>query len=71
VRWGKRAGAAGVVLAVPVAPPQSVAMLREEADECVILATPQPFYAVGQWYDRFDQVQDDEVVSLLSSVGAG
>jgi putative phosphoribosyl transferase len=66
VRWARRAGAARVVLAVPVAPAQAVPALAREADECVILATPEPFYAVGQWYERFDQIEDDEVVRLLS-----
>ena len=71
VRWAKQAGAARVVLAVPVAPGQAVPALAREADETVILATPEPFYAVGQWYERFDQVQDDEVVRLLSETTRG
>jgi len=51
-------------------PVQAVPQLAREVDDLVVLATPQPFYAVGQWYDRFDQVRDDEVVALLSgSVG--
>jgi putative phosphoribosyl transferase len=66
LRWAKQAGASRVVFAVPVAPPQAIPMLSREADEVVVLATPEPFYAVGQWYERFDQVSDDEVVRLLS-----
>ena len=58
-RWARAADAATVVLAIPVAPPQALALLSREADELVILATPEPFYAVGQWYDRFDQVEDE------------
>ena len=65
LRWARHAGAARVVLAVPVAPRQALAALSREADEVVVLATPEPFYAVGQWYDRFDQVSDEEVVRLL------
>ena len=65
LRWAKYAGARRVVLAVPVAPRQAMAGLAEEADDVVVLGTPEPFYAVGQWYDRFDQVSDDEVVRLL------
>jgi len=68
-RWARAAGASKVVLAIPVAPPQAVGPLSGEADELVILATPEPFYAVGQWYERFDQVEDDEVVRLLSDAG--
>jgi putative phosphoribosyl transferase len=66
-KWAKQAGAARVVLAVPVAPPQAAALLAKDADEVVILATPEPFYAVGQWYEFFDQVSDDEVVSILEA----
>jgi putative phosphoribosyl transferase len=55
-----------VVLAVPVAPREALERLRAEADEVVVLAAPEPFYAVGQWYDRFGQVEDDEVVRILS-----
>jgi putative phosphoribosyl transferase len=69
VRWAKEAGASRVVLAVPVAPRQSMAALAREADEVVALATPEPFYAVGQWYERFDQVGDDEVIATLSGSG--
>jgi putative phosphoribosyl transferase len=56
-----------VVLAVPVAPAQALPILEPEVDELVVLATPQPFFAVGQWYERFDQVSDEEVVGLLSA----
>src|SRR5438105_9747669 len=52
LRWARQADAARVVLAVPVAPRQTIAALSREADEVVVLATPEPFYAVGQWYDR-------------------
>ena len=50
---------------------QAIPALARETDELVVLATPEPFYAVGQWYERFDQVQDDEVVRLLSGGAAG
>jgi putative phosphoribosyl transferase len=65
LRWARAAGAANVVLGVPVAPPQSLRMLEAEADRVVALALPEPFHAVGQWYRDFDQVPDDEVVALL------
>jgi putative phosphoribosyl transferase len=65
VRWAKAQGATRVVLAVPVAPREAVTRLSEEADEVVCLATPEPFYAVGQWYGDFPQTQDDQVVRLL------
>jgi putative phosphoribosyl transferase len=60
-------GAAAIVVAVPVAPPETVARLRAEADEVVCLAMPEPFYAVGSWYADFRQVSDDEVRRLLEA----
>lgn len=65
LRWARAQGAARVVLAVPVAPAESVARLSKEADEVVCLVTPEPFYAVGQWYRVFSQVPDEDVVELL------
>lgn len=64
-------GAARVVLAVPVAPPDAVAWLRTEADEVVCLSTPRAFRAVGEWYEDFSQTSDEEVVALLARAAAG
>ena len=71
LRWARAQGAERVVLAVPVAPPQTMARLREEADEVVALATPEPFFAVGEWYRVFDQTSDDEVVTALARSAEG
>jgi predicted phosphoribosyltransferase/dienelactone hydrolase len=60
-------GAARVVVATPVAPPDTVALLAKEADEVVTLATPAGFAAIGEWYDDFSQTTDDEVVELLDA----
>jgi putative phosphoribosyl transferase len=65
IRWARAQGAGKVVLAVPVAPPQTMERLRHEADEVVALATPEPFFAVGEWYRRFDQTSDEEVIEAL------
>ena len=54
-----------IVVAVPVAPPETCERLRKEVDELVCLSTPSDFYAVGQWYDAFGQVEDGRVVDLL------
>ncbi|MFC0863512.1 phosphoribosyltransferase [Sphaerimonospora cavernae] len=54
-----------VILAVPVAADETVESLRAEADEVVVVATPAGFRAVGQWYERFDQLADDDVLELL------
>ncbi|MFS8584505.1 MAG: phosphoribosyltransferase family protein [Acidimicrobiia bacterium] len=58
-------GATRVVLAVPVAPPGWTDRLGDAADEYVCLATPEPFYAIGQFYEDFSQTPDHEVVALL------
>lgn len=63
----KQAGAHPVVLAVPVAPPDILPVLRREADEVIALETPEPFMAVGLWYADFAQTTDEEVVSLLDA----
>ena len=60
-----------LVLAVPVAPPESAVRLRPEVDELVILETPEPFFSVGSWYNRFDQTTDDEVMELLQRSRSG
>lgn len=61
----KRQAPASLTLAVPVAPAEALPRLRQEADRVVCLATPEPFYAVGQFYRHFPQVSDEEVVELL------
>jgi putative phosphoribosyl transferase len=65
LRWARARGASRVILAVPVAPASAVAKLSKEADQVVCLETPEPFFAVGQWYVDFPQTSDQEVVSLL------
>jgi predicted phosphoribosyltransferase len=66
LRWARARGAERVVLAVPVAPPQSLERLRAEADAVVVLDTPSPFFAVGEWYRDFDQTTDRQVVDALA-----
>ena len=56
---------ARLLLAVPVAPPQSVQDLRSEADDVVVVHTPASLMSVGGWYEVFDQVSDAEVLRLL------
>lgn len=59
-----------LVLAVPVAPADSLAELAPFADQVVALATPEPFYAVGAYYRDFTQTSDEEVVGLLARANA-
>jgi putative phosphoribosyl transferase len=54
------------VLAVPVAPADTIEELRSEADEVICLITPEPFYAVGAHYEDFTQTSDEEVIELLN-----
>jgi len=61
----KQQQAARIVVAVPVAAPQTCEQLRAEVDEMICAATPEPFLAVGQWYRDFSQTSDDEVRELL------
>ncbi len=61
----RRAGPARIVVAVPVAAPETCDAFREIADEIVCAETPEPFYAVGLWYEDFTQTSDDEVFELL------
>ena len=56
---------ASVVVAVPVGAASTVAMLEGEADDVVCVLTPNPFYAVGTWYEDFGATSDEEVRSLL------
>ncbi|WP_457599117.1 phosphoribosyltransferase [Hydrogenimonas sp.] len=56
---------AQIVVAVPVAPPDTLSEMERLADEVVVLETPEPFWAVGAHYERFDQTSDEEVIDLL------
>src|SRR6266508_4719610 len=62
----RRRGAGRVVLAVPVAPPQAIRVLRGVADQVVAIETPKRFEAVGQFYADFPQTTDQEVARLLA-----
>lgn len=59
-------GSSRIVVAVPVAPTDTVTTLRKETDEVVCLAMPEPYYAIGLWYRNFAQVTDQEVRDLLT-----
>jgi putative phosphoribosyl transferase len=66
LRAVRRMGPRRLVLAVPVCPPDTARRLEEEADEVVCLQAPPRFFGVGQWYEDFSQVSDEEVVSILA-----
>jgi putative phosphoribosyl transferase len=67
LRGVRRAKPRRLVLAVPVAPPETIAAIAAEVDDVVCLAMPVPFGAVSQFYDEFEQTEDEEVVRLLES----
>ncbi len=58
-----------LILAVPVAPPETMARLKRECDQAVAIATPKPFWAVGRFYAHFGQTDDAEVIQLLERGG--
>ncbi|HML19493.1 MAG TPA: phosphoribosyltransferase [Candidatus Dependentiae bacterium] len=60
-------GAKFIVVAVPVAPAESLDEIRHEADELICLYIPEAFWGVGGYYQSFPQVQDQEVIDLLAA----
>lgn len=65
IRVLRKQNPAGIVVAVPVAPPDGLAKVRAEADEVVCLLVPPNFYAIGQFYESFPQVEDGEAIAIL------
>jgi putative phosphoribosyl transferase len=63
----RRMQPSSLVLAIPVAPPDTVSRLAPQVDELVCLSTPPLFRSVGQWYDSFDQTSDAQVQALLAA----
>lgn len=62
----RRLQPARIVVAVPTASPETCEQMRTEADEVICATTPEPFHAVGLWYQDFSQTTDDEVRELLA-----
>jgi putative phosphoribosyl transferase len=63
----RRAAPAKIVVAVPVAAQATCEVLGAEVDQVICAATPEPFFAVGQWYEQFTQTTDEEVRELLAA----
>ena len=63
-------GPASIVIAAPVAAPRTCASLRRVVDQVVCVATPEPFHAVGLYYQNFEQTGDDEVRRVLAQADA-
>ena len=65
-RWGAVLASVGLILAVPVAPTESLAVMQEEADEVVCLEDYENFGAIGYFYSDFRQTSDQEVIDTLA-----
>jgi predicted phosphoribosyltransferase len=61
----RRQNPAKIIVAVPTAPSETCEDLQRDADEVICAVTPEPFYAVGMWYEQFDQTTDQEVTELI------
>lgn len=68
-RWARKQDPSGLTVAVPVAPPQSVEMLEHEVDSVIVLHTPRDFSSVGQFYEEFGPVTDEQVTQVMRSRG--
>lgn len=64
-------GVAAIVVAVPIAAPSVCAEMRATVDDVVCLRTPDPFVAIGLWYDDFEPTSDDEVRHLIDAAKPG
>jgi len=59
-----------IIVAIPVGSLDGVAMLKKAVDEVVCLSTPLEFFAIGQFYENFDQVSDEQAIKLLKNAGS-
>ena len=64
-RWIRKHSPNYLIIAVPVAPPQSVDILRQESDAVEVILSPQALNSVGQFYENFEPVTDDQVRQIL------
>ena len=71
VRAARKVHAASIVVAAPVASREATDLLGTEADSVVILQIPQMLFAIGEWYQQFEQLEDDEVTRLLARANSG
>jgi predicted phosphoribosyltransferase len=71
VRALRQQGPARLIVAVPTAARETCDAFEPEVDEIICAITPEPFYAVGLWYENFSQTGDEEVRALLESASRG
>lgn len=65
IKYLRKRGAKTIMVATPVAPIETVKKIKENADDVIVLNTPMPFYAIGHFYQDFEQVSDKEVITIL------
>jgi len=68
-RWARKQNPSSLTVAVPVAPPQTVEMLEQETDSVIVMHTPRDFSSVGQFYEEFVPVSDEQVMQVMRSRG--
>lgn len=66
----RREHPAKLIAAVPIGPPETCQEMAELADEVICALMPEPFVAVGRWYEDFSETTDDEVLELLARAEA-
>lgn len=66
-RWIRKQKPTKLIIAVPVAPPQTVKALKQEADIIEVIANPSDFNAVGEFYENFNPVTDDQVMKVMQN----
>jgi predicted phosphoribosyltransferase len=68
-RWARKHHPSTLTIAVPVAPSQTVDVLEQESDSVIVLHMPHDFGSVGQFYEEFGPVSDDQVTQIMRSRG--
>ena len=68
-RWVRNHYPSKLIVAVPLAPLRSVELVEQEADSVIVLESPREFSSVGQFYEEFNPVSDEEVIQIMSSRG--
>jgi predicted phosphoribosyltransferase len=69
-RWIRKNKPKKIIIAIPVAPNETVELLKNEADEVVTILIPPPsnFTSVAQFYDNFEEITDDKVVKIMNAM---
>lgn len=67
IKWLRKKHAKKIIVALPVAPKELLSKIAPEVDALIVLDTPEEFRAVGQFYEKFEQVGDEEVIELLKA----